>query len=468
MGQQTSFKYANDSNIERAERRLMQAVAQNSEGIDLIFNKLEPIDFFATPFKLIFQTAKENYQLNNPIIGSGLLEAVKFKLDANDQSTKSELELLFTKILLIRLPPNQTEIKTLVDVVKKASIFRRLQQFAKRVYNEEFKLKEDRFEGYLQAIQDDFVKIIHSAFSNIFAFSYDEIANQEEALIKKVHRGELIISGLSSGFLKLDQLTSGWKPGELIVIAARPGRGKTALLINFMASAAKQIDPKTDVVLFFSLEMRNREIYQRHLMHESQTSYTLTNRQRINNVFEELMEASSRIKNLPIKLFDYSSLTLQEIRNQITEVSKTSNVRLVIIDYLQLVNALKNNYGLTRQQEVTMISQSLKAFAKEFNTPIIAAAQLSRRIEERKDSRPILSDLRESGSIEQDADMVLFIHRTNDDKKEQEEENTNLFEVELILEKNRNGPNGKVKLNFRSDTSSFISQYSPSFDDQYS
>lgn len=209
MGQQTSFKYANDSNIERAERRLMQAVAQNSEGIDLIFNKLEPIDFFATPFKLIFQTAKENYQLNNPIIGSGLLEAVKFKLDANDQSTKSELELLFTKILLIRLPPNQTEIKTLVDVVKKASIFRRLQQFAKRVYNEEFKLKEDRFEGYLQAIQDDFVKIIHSAFSNIFAFSYDEIANQEEALIKKVHRGELIISGLSSGFLKLDQLTSG-------------------------------------------------------------------------------------------------------------------------------------------------------------------------------------------------------------------------------------------------------------------
>lgn len=235
-----------------------------------------------------------------------------------------------------------------------------------------------------------------------------------------------------------------------------------------MANAAKQIDPKTDVVLFFSLEMRNREIYQRHLMHESQTSYTLTNRQRINNVFEELMEASSRIKNLPIKLFDYSSLTLQEIRNQITEVSKTSNVRLVIIDYLQLVNALKNNYGLTRQQEVTMISQSLKAFAKEFNTPIIAAAQLSRRIEERKDSRPILSDLRESGSIEQDADMVLFIHRTNDDKKEQEEENTNLFEVELILEKNRNGPNGKVKLNFRSDTSSFISQYSPSFDDQYS
>lgn len=209
MGQQTSFKYANDSNIERAERRLMQAVAQNSEGIDLIFNKLEPIDFFATPFKLIFQTAKENYQLNNPIIGSGLLEAVKFKLDANDQSTKSELELLFTKILLIRLPPNQTEIKTLVDVVKKASIFRRLQQFAKRVYNEEFKLNEDRFEGYLQAIQDDFVKIIHSAFSNIFAFSYDEIANQEEALIKKVHRGELIISGLSSGFLKLDQLTSG-------------------------------------------------------------------------------------------------------------------------------------------------------------------------------------------------------------------------------------------------------------------
>lgn len=209
MGQQTSFKYANDSNIERAERRLMQAVAQNSEGIDLIFNKLEPIDFFATPFKLIFQTAKENYQLNNPIIGSGLLEAVKFKLDANDQSTKSELEILFTKILLIRLPPNQTEIKTLVDVVKKASIFRRLQQFAKRVYNEEFKLKEDRFEGYLQAIQDDFVKIIHSAFSNIFAFSYDEIANQEEALIKKVHRGELIISGLSSGFLKLDQLTSG-------------------------------------------------------------------------------------------------------------------------------------------------------------------------------------------------------------------------------------------------------------------
>ncbi len=165
--------------------------------------------FFATPFKLIFQTAKENYQLNNPIIGSGLLEAVKFKLDANDQSTKSELEILFTKILLIRLPPNQTEIKTLVDVVKKASIFRRLQQFAKRVYNEEFKLKEDRFEGYLQAIQDDFVKIIHSAFSNIFAFSYDEIANQEEALIKKVHRGELIISGLSSGFLKLDQLTSG-------------------------------------------------------------------------------------------------------------------------------------------------------------------------------------------------------------------------------------------------------------------
>ncbi len=461
-----TFKFANDKNIERAERVLMQALVQDAVGVDLILTKLEPKDFFGFPFNFIFQTAQENYSEGNKLFGSVLLEAVKFKLDT-DSKTQREIEGLFEDVLLKGLPFLERDIKVFVDVVKKASIFRQLKQFAKKVEKEEFKVKDDRFEGYLQAIQNDFTKIIHSAFVSIPGLSYDEIGREEEELIRKVYRGELTVKGLKSGFYPLDQLTSGWKEGELIVVAARPGRGKTALLINFLQGAvndSEKFDKNKDVLLFFSLEMRNREIYQRHLMLESQVNYTLTSRQRLANVYDDLIKASEVLRDLPIKIFDYSTITLDEIRAQITEVSKTNNVKLVVIDYLQLVNAFKNSYNISRQQEVTMISKSLKSFAKEFNVPIIAAAQLSRRIEERKDSRPILSDLRESGSIEQDADMVLFIHRVKDEDSENQEAigHNNIFQVELILEKNRSGPTGKVQFDFQSDVSTFrVREYNP-------
>jgi len=219
--------------------------------------------------------------------------------------------------------------------------------------------------------------------------------------VEKIHKNERLLAGVPSGYASIDGITGGWQPGNLIIIAARPSMGKTALALALALNSARLGSP----VCFFSLEMSEAELATRYISGAS--GYTNVEIRNANVDFTKLCNESFEVGNLPIYVDDTPALSLFEIRSKVKKMILKHSIKLVIVDYLQLMTAEAGN----REQEVSVISRGLKAVAKEFNIPVIALSQLNRGVEERIDKRPRLSDLRESGAIEQDADIVCFVSR---------------------------------------------------------
>jgi replicative DNA helicase len=285
--------------------------------------------------------------------------------------------------------------------------------------------------------------IIKEALANI-----ELAANQEGGL-----------SGLSSGFTGLDKLTSGWQKSDLVIIAARPAMGKTA----FVLSMAKNMGvDKGEPVAVFSLEMSNVQLVNRLISNVCEIpGEKIKNGQLSDQEWEQLLYKVKVLNSAPIFVDDTPSLSVFELRTKARRLVREHGVKCLIIDYLQLMNASGMTYG-SREQEVSIISRSLKGLAKELNIPIIALSQLNRGVENRtgngpEGKRPQLSDLRESGAIEQDADMVCFIHRPEYYKIFEDEQGNSLIGMaELIIAKHRNGPVGDVKLRFRGEFAKFM------------
>ncbi|MDP3278035.1 MAG: replicative DNA helicase [Deltaproteobacteria bacterium] len=269
-----------------------------------------------------------------------------------------------------------------------------------------------------------------------------EVAVQEafERIEKTMERGARI-SGTESGFRDLDELTSGMHPGQLIIIAARPAMGKTSFVMCLTANAAKSAGKP---VLFFSLEMPRVELANRLLCGEANVDQSLL---RSNMMTEDQMtaltQAASNIYNLPIYIDDSGELTLMDLRAKARRMKAERDLCLIVIDYLQLMKASRDGMD-SREREISEISRGLKQLAKELGVPIIALSQLNRAVENRTDKRPQLSDLRESGAIEQDADTVMFIYRDEIYNKDTEDKGV----AEIIIGKQRNGPTGTARLRF--------------------
>jgi replicative DNA helicase len=249
------------------------------------------------------------------------------------------------------------------------------------------------------------------------------------------HRGEPL--GIPSGFVDLDRLTGGMQRSDMIIIAARPGMGKTSLMLNIALNAARRFHQR---VAIFSLEMSNEQIVQRLVSQE-----TGIDSQRL-----RLVEASSALSSANLYMDDTPSISPLQLRTKARRLHAEHGLDLVIVDYLQLMTG--DTRSENRVQELAYISRTLKGLARELNVPVLAASQLSRAVEQRHDKRPILSDLRESGSLEQDADVVMFIYR--DDMYDQTSERKNV--AEIILAKHRNGPTGSIELYFRSHLTQFV------------
>ena len=254
-------------------------------------------------------------------------------------------------------------------------------------------------------------------------------------------------SGLSSGFSNLDSLTQGFQNSDLIILAGRPSMGKTALSLNIGLNVLKVSKLP---VLFFSLEMSKEQIMYRVLSAETGISQTrLKNGQLYKNDWIKFNKTSRFLSKFPLFIDNSSNLSIQEIRLKIKSIAnEQEKIGLVIIDYLQLIQSSKEK-NENRVQELSTITRSLKNLAREFNIPILVLSQLSRNVENRIDQKPILSDLRESGSIEQDSDLVLLIYA----KHLSESSNS---KVELIIAKHRNGPTGSIQLNFDKTHATFI------------
>lgn len=274
---------------------------------------------------------------------------------------------------------------------------------------------------------------------------------QADLEILSKHRGE--VTGIATGFYDLDKITSGLHPNELIIIAARPAMGKTALALNMATNIALNSDKS---VAIFNLEMGAEQLANRMLSSVGQVDGTRMRTGRLEpNDWKRINEAISTLADTKIYIDDTPGITIGEIRAKCRRLASSSDgLGVVIIDYLQLITG-SERYSGNRQQEVSEISRSLKTMAMELGIPVIALAQLSRSVDGRDDNRPVLSDLRESGSIEQDADIVAFLYRDDYYKKEAAiDENTS--KSEFIIRKHRNGPTTTINLIFKRDTSTFV------------
>ena len=265
------------------------------------------------------------------------------------------------------------------------------------------------------------------------------------------------LPGLASGFYDLDSLTQGFQKSDLIILAGRPSMGKTAFVLNIAENIIKKYKVP---ILFFSLEMSKEQLIYRLLANETGIGQT---RLKIGNLYKEdwheLKKSIQSYSRLPFFIDDQANLTTQDIRSKIKQILFEQNkIGLIIIDYLQLLLNSKSK-SENRVQELSQITRELKNLAKEFQIPVITLSQLSRNVENRINKRPVLSDLRESGSIEQDADLVLMLYRENY-YNSMVEKNENITTAELIIAKHRNGPLGTVELSFQTDPTKFFNPFS--------
>nr|MCR5447060.1 replicative DNA helicase [Schwartzia sp. (in: firmicutes)] len=257
------------------------------------------------------------------------------------------------------------------------------------------------------------------------------------------------LTGVASGFTDLDRLTSGFQPSDLILVAARPSMGKTAFTLNIASYVAVHLDKP---VAFFSLEMSKEQLAQRMLCSEGGIdSQRLRNGDMKDEDWEHVIAAADRLTYAPVFIDDTPGITVMELRSKARRIKAEHGLSMVIIDYLQLMSGKGSKNGDNRQQEISEISRSLKALARELKVPVIALSQLSRSVESRQVKRPMLSDLRESGSLEQDADIVMFLYREDYYDKETEQQNV----TEVIVAKHRNGPIDTVRLYFDKEFTRF-------------
>ncbi|MBN2164840.1 MAG: replicative DNA helicase [Marinilabiliaceae bacterium] len=320
---------------------------------------------------------------------------------------------------------------------------------------------------------DDLLEEAESSFYSLSkgsmkkeAVQINSVINDAIERIKMASKRTDGLSGNPSGYTDLDRMTSGWQPSDLIIIAARPAMGKTAFVLSMTRQMALDLNQPIAV---FSLEMSNLQLVNRLIVSETELpAEKIKNGNLTQSEWEQLDHKIQRLIDAPIYVDDTPGLSIFELRAKCRRLMNQHKLKLIIIDYLQLMSASGMNPG-SREQEVSMISRSLKGLAKELDVPIIALSQLNRGVESRagaEGKRPQLSDLRESGAIEQDADMVCFIHRPEYYKITEDEQGNSLIGIaEIIIAKHRNGATGDVRLRFRQELARFEDYHSNSFED---
>ncbi len=349
--------------------------------------------------------------------------------------------------------PTASHTEDYANLVAQAALRRRLIQagtdIASAAYDGKTKIEElvGQAEQDLFAVSDKTVKSNYTAIGDMLVEAYDRI--------EELHKNKGALRGLRTGFHDLDKKTAGFQKGDLIIIGARPAMGKTTLAQNLAYNVATR-NGTHNGVLFFSMEMAKSQIVDRIVSDISGVSnWKIRTGDLVDEDFARIGDAMGEMSEVPLFIDDTSSMTVLEMRNKARRAAHEHDIGMIIVDYLQLISG-GERYAGNRVQEVTEISRGLKTLARELEIPVVALAQLSRSVTGRDDPRPVLSDLRESGSIEQDADLVMMLHRVDYyHMNEEGYEPTNI--TELILAKHRHGPVGKVELYFHPELLRFMS-----------
>ncbi|EXJ24307.1 Replicative DNA helicase [Alkalibacterium sp. AK22] len=433
-------------NIE-AEQSVLGSILLDPEALIPAMEYIESSDFYRRAHQLIFQVMAELNERN---------EAIDVVTIANSLESKSLLEDIGGTPYLAEIAgmvPTASNVEYYAKIVEERSILRKLIQTATDIASKGYQEADDvpnLLDEAERKILEVSEKRSRSGFVSIESVLRDTINNIDE-----LFQNDDDITGISTGYKALDEMTAGLHEDELIILAARPGVGKTAFALN----VAQNIGTKTDeTVAIFSLEMGAEQLVNRMLCAEGTINASnLRTGQLTEEEFEKLFVAMGSLSKASIYIDDTPGIRTAEIRAKCRKLKQEKGkLGLIVIDYLQLIEGSGKE---SRQQEVSEISRQLKKLAKELSVPVVALSQLSRGVEQRQDKRPILSDLRESGSIEQDADIVAFLYRDdyyrNEDEEDDDETEDNV--VEVILEKNRSGARGTAKLLFIKEFNKFSS-----------
>ena len=428
-----------------AEKAVLGSAFLSKTALQKICDELSPEHFYSEANAKIFETLQELNDEDKPIditIVTNKLSEKKILSQVGNVEYLSEI---------IDSVPSASNVEYYINIVKEKMIGRKIIETATDIANDAY-ASEDSIYDVLENAEMKMLRIGNMRKTSEFQRIQDVAYRAQENLEKLAEQGSEI-TGLATGFSEFDKLTAGLQPSQFIIIAARPAMGKTAFALNLATYAATHSNKS---VAIFNLEMSAEQLANRILQSLGQIDGGKMRPGRLeHNDWKRLNEAISQLSDTNLFLDDTPGITIGEIRSKCRRLANSDKgLGLVVIDYLQLITGPSKSAG-NRQQEVSDISRNLKTMALELGIPVIALAQLSRAVEQREDKRPIMSDLRESGSIEQDADIVSFLYRDDYYNKEARRDD-NASISEFIIGKNRSGPTTTVELLFKKDTSTFV------------
>ena len=423
-----------------AEKSVIGSMFIDREAAVTVSEMLTSEDFYQKQYGIIFESMVELYNENKPIDLVTLQDKLKEK-DLPPEYSGVE----FIRELVIAVPTS-ANVKHYSQIVKEKAVLRKLIRITESIANECY-LSKDSLETILEQTEKQIFNIVQSRGTSDYVDIKDVVLQSLES-IEVVAKNKGSVTGVSTGFIDLDYKTSGMQPSDFILIAARPSMGKTAFVLNLAGLMAVKQKVTTAI---FSLEMSKDQLVKRMLAMNSRVDSQLI---RTGNLKDDdwikLIEGAREIGESKLILDDTPSISIAELRSKCRKYKLEHNLGIIMIDYLQLMSG-GGKKSESRQQEISDISRSLKALARELNVPVIALSQLSRAVEQRPDKRPMLSDLRESGAIEQDADVVMFVYRDDYYNKDSEDKGV----AEIIIGKQRNGPTGTVKLKWQAELTRF-------------
>lgn len=413
-----------------AEQSVIGAMIMDRDAVIAASEMITGEDFYEQQYRILFDTMVELFNEGKPVDLVTLQDRLKEK-DVPSQICSLE----FIRDLVTAVPTS-ANIRYYAQIVRDKAVLRRLIKVSEETANECY-LDKEKLDNILEKTEKQIFNIVQNKGTRDFT-DIKEVVLRTIDSIEAAAKNQGSVTGIATGFYDLDYKTAGLQPSDLILIAARPSMGKTAFALNIAEYTSLKLNVTTAI---FSLEMSQDQLVKRILsMNSKVDSQNIRTGNLSGDEWANLMESARVIGNSNLVIDDTSAISVSELRSKCRKLKLEKNLGLVIIDYLQLMSGGKR--AESRQQEISEISRSLKSLAREINVPVIALSQLSRAVEQRPDKRPMLSDLRESGAIEQDADVVMFLYRDDYYNRDTEEPGVS----EIIIGKQRNGPTGTVKL----------------------
>lgn len=424
-----------------AEQSVIGAIFLDPQALITASEILIPEDFYRIAHQKIFQTMLDLSDQGKAIDVVTVTEELSVKKELEDVGGLSYLTELANAV------PTAANVSYYAKIVEEKSILRRLIRTATKIVEDSF-TREDEVEELLSEAEKKVMEVANRKNAGDFKHVKDVLVQTYDN-IEQLQNRKGDVTGIPTGFTDLDRMTAGFQRNDLIIVAARPSVGKTAFALNIAQNVAVKA---RENVAIFSLEMGAEQLVMRMLCAEGNIDAQVLRTGALTaEDWSKLTIAMGTLSNSGIYIDDTPGLRVSEIRAKCRRLAQEKGLGMIVIDYLQLIQG-SGKRGENRQQEVSEISRSLKALARELKVPVIALSQLSRGVEQRQDKRPMMSDIRESGSIEQDADIVAFLYR--DDYYDKESENKNM--IEIIIAKQRNGPTGTVTLAFKKEFNKFL------------